>query len=105
MPEDMQYFTSNPDPEFGVCRVNGLAEAGVSFLGIEPLYGVHTFIGCTALEEAYAMSKNLTRNQLQDRVGAKNTEIEKLRARNKELEIKLEEYSEIMDDLKRVVNG
>lgn len=52
MSERILVWDRNPDPLFGECRVNNLAERGVEFTTIEPLAGSITFIGESAIFEA-----------------------------------------------------
>lgn len=97
----------NPDPGISTCRVyTGNQERGIAFLTIEPLEGVFTFIGETALTEAIGMLYGLTPNETLRALGEGTQAQEKKLAKETARADKWEKaYSDLMDLVESVTQS
>ena len=103
----MAVHEMNPDPGISTCRVyTGNQERGIVFLTIEPLEGVYTFVGETAMLEAMGMLYELTPNDVLRALGEGTQAQEKKLAKEKTRADKWEKaYHDLMDLVERVTQS
>lgn len=93
MTSEYAYPVPHSPNELGQCPVTGLAERGVTFPSADPAaaFDSITFIGETAIVEAFGVMFDLTPNKVRQLIKAAH-ETKELRARVKELEGELDKW-------------
>jgi hypothetical protein len=74
------YHRTNPDPIVAGCRATGREEDGVIFPAVEPMEGIYTYIGRTAMIEGIGSIFNLNPKQVVERLSDEAKPQDKIRA-------------------------